>query len=171
MKSAADLLKILLATPAPYAARATQIAPGLWVGPVPEMADASDLAAMRLALVIDCTLSGASDWMPRVGFPCERIACPMSDRVDAQPAQAEPAMKAAMVRGRAVLEARRVVLVHCRAGLYRSPSIAYGVLRLGGASMIEATRVVAKRGGALPRYVENVERVVMRALPASAWNP
>lgn len=170
--NAAHLLKLLLSSPLPYSARATQIEPRLWVGPAPELADAGALAEMRLTLVIDCTLSGVSDWMPRVGFPCERMTCAMSDRVAEQPRDLEPVLRAAMERGAAVLgRGRGAVLVHCRAGVYRSASVAYGILRLRGASMIEATRTVAKRPAALPRYLESVERVVMRALPPSAWNP
>jgi hypothetical protein len=180
--SAIALLKAITAAKVPYSTRATKIDAGLWIGPLPMMEDVPDIVDMKPALIIDCTNGGASRFLDELRLlPAQRIAglatqqqriaCPMVEGVETQSADTEKAMRVAMELGRDVLARHRTVLVHCRSGLYRSASLAYGILRLRGLSMLEATRVVAKRPAAIARYVENVERVVMRALPPQAWNP
>lgn len=170
--SAIALLKAITAAKVPYSTRATKIDGGLWIGPLPTMEDVPDIIDMKPALIIDCTAGGASRFLDEFRLlSAQRIACPMVESVETQSAETEKAMRVAVELGRDVLARHRTVLVHCRSGLYRSASLAYGILRLRGLSMLEATRVVAKRPAAIARYVENVERVVMRALPPQAWNP
>lgn len=157
-------------TRVPYLARATQVHHGLWIAPAPSLDDFAEMISMGISMVIDCTRSGASRGLDDLGF-AQRLHCPMDDQIETQSVATENAMQTCMASGASRLKRNGSVLVHCRAGIYRSPSIAYGILRLSGISMLDAVRIVARRPMAIPRYIENVERAVMRAAPPSAWNP
>lgn len=165
------LLRAIVEQPLPYSTSATEIERGLWVGPTPTLEDVPELVSMRVALVIDCTVSAASRFLDDIGLAAARMHCPMADDVERQNERCEEAMGLCIKAAAAALRKNRTVLVHCRSGVYCAPSIAYGALRWNGATMIEATSSVARRTYAIPRYIENTERIVMRFQPPSAWNP
>ena len=171
LDSARALLQALVTSSQPYSDRATRVDTNLWLGPRIERADVAHIVErMRVKLILDCGDSENPSLASEDLSGVKRMRCPMllaGSTVNVNMSDLAACMRA----GVEALERKAAVLVHGRDGLYNAPSVAYGILRLRGLSMLEATRAVARRHAAIPRFIEPVEAVVMKALPASRWNP
>lgn len=139
---------------------AVRVIPGLWVGSAPSVRQAKRLADGGIAAVVD--LRG-EDGFP-ISWPdgVQVIQIPLRDHGTPTPAE----VSSAASRISRLLRDGQEVLVHCRAGLERSPMIVCAVLMLQGWPLADAYRRVAEvRMGAAPT---EGQLSVLRALERAA---
>ena len=118
---------------------AARVIPGLWVGSAPTARQAKSLAGGGISVVVDLRGEGGPPTPLARGGPGD----PRSrSRTTALPAAAEVSSAASRISR--LLRDGEEVLVHCRAGLERSPTIVCAVLMLQGWSLADAYRRVAE---------------------------
>jgi protein-tyrosine phosphatase len=142
-----------------------RIIPGLWVGSAPSTRQAKRLTGGGITAVVDLRAENGevTDWPPSV----QVCAVPLVDH--GTPTQ-KALLDAAQVVGQLMSEGHEV-LVHCRAGLERSATVACAVLMMQGWTLAEAYRqVTLSRRGAAPTEGQLITlRAVERARrPSSA---
>jgi len=125
---------------------AAEVVPGLWVGSAPSRGQVRRLIASGITSVVDLRSEGdpgGSWWAETIvyaRFPLRDHAAPSSDELEEA--------------GRMVADLMRqgdTVLVHCHAGLERSPTVACAALVLLGWPLRDAyRRVTASRTSAAP---------------------
>lgn len=126
-------------------ADAARVIPGLWVGSAPSARQAQRLAGEGITAVVDLRSEGGDGGSWSDGVAVHRVpfvdhATPTVDELGA----------AAEIISR-LLKDGHEVLVHCRAGLERSPTVVCAVLLLQGWPLSEAyRRVTESRKGAAP---------------------
>jgi protein-tyrosine phosphatase len=124
---------------------AARVTRGLWVGSAPSAPQAEELVRRGITAVVDLRAerSETASWPPAVvvdHIPLVDHAAPTADELDLASRRVSE-----LVRG------GHEVLVHCRAGLERAPTIACAVLMRQGWSLADAyRRVVEARHGAAP---------------------
>jgi hypothetical protein len=164
------LLRALIPASIPYNQRATRVDADLWLGPELCKRDAAELRSMRVALIIDCGENDSSKFVEDQAPGIVRMRC-MMPAAGSSIAVDRSMLWNCLEASEHALARQRVVLVHGRDEAFRASSVAYGILRVRGSSMIQAARAVARYGGAIPAFIEQVEHVIMRKLPLSRWNP
>lgn len=124
---------------------AVRVAPGLWVGSYPNRRQAHRLAAEGINCAVDLRTEreAESPWPDGVilyGLPMEDHGSPTVEE-----------LKSAAEAVAGLVRQGHEVLVHCRAGLERGPTVVCAVLLLQGWSLSEAyERVRECRPGAAP---------------------
>ena len=124
---------------------AVAVTPSLWVGSAPSAGQLEQLVRDGITAVVDlrAEATDGADWpgdVVVVRVPLVDHGAPTGDE-----------LRAAAERVTALLRDGRRVLVHCRAGLERSPAVACAVLMAQGWSLADAYRLVAeRRRGAAP---------------------
>jgi protein-tyrosine phosphatase len=124
---------------------AVRVVPGLWVGSCPNRRQAHHLAAEGINCAVDLRTErdAESPWPDGVilyGIPMEDHGSPTVEELESA---------AAAVAG--LVRQGHEVMVHCRAGLERGPTVVCAVLVLQGWSLREAhDRVMQCRPGAAP---------------------
>ena len=124
---------------------AVRVIPGVWLGSAPSTAQARRLAREGITVVVDLRAEAAE----RAAWPgtVRVVPIPMVDH--GTPTAAEVSSAASQV-SRLVRDGEEV-LVHCRAGLERSPTVVCATLMLQGWSLADAyRRVTEARSGAAP---------------------
>jgi hypothetical protein len=124
---------------------AARVIPGLWVGSAPSVRQARRLANGGISVVVDLRREGGAPttWPETVRV----VQIPFEDH--GTPTVGEVSSAASRISR--LLRDGEEVLVHCRAGLERSPTIVCAVLMLQGWSLADAYRRVAEaRAGAAP---------------------
>ena len=126
---------------------AVEIVPGLWIGSAPSPSQAAELVVNGVDAVVDLR---AEEDARQVAWPdgvTVEVAAGLRDH--GTPTIAELRDAATMVK--TLMGHGCTVLVHCRAGLERAPTVACAVLVLQGWSLDEAyRRVTERRPQALP---------------------
>jgi rhodanese-related sulfurtransferase len=126
-------------------ADADRVIPALWVGAEPSNADARRLERLGITAVVDLRAEPGrrAAWSP--GVTVVRVAL-----VDHGTPTIEQLSSAAEQTSRLLRDGQEV-LVHCRAGMERSPTVACAVLMLQGWTLRDAYhRVTEARAGAVP---------------------
>lgn len=125
---------------------AADVIPGLMVGSAPTRLQVRNLVAGGVTTVVDLRTDGEG---AEVRWPATiiRARCPLDDH-------GSPTVEALEEAGRMVADFIRqgdVVLVHCRAGLERAPTVACAALLCMGWRLGDAYgRVLDRRRGAAP---------------------
>lgn len=158
------------------------VTPRLLLGPAPDAAERGRLAAAGVTHVLDlrAEVPSAEARAAWAGTGVVFHRDPMVDDGRRQPAAAFRDGVAFVADALATPGAR--VLVHCAAGQYRSPAVAYAVLRAAGLAPPDAWGTVhGARRGARSSYVASAEAAVpslppidpalLRASPAPGPSP
>ena len=140
----------------------TQITPSLYVGSNPSRTDALQIARAGITHVVDlrgeptangpAESEGSAKW---AGTGVRYLYVPMRDNGSPIPASKYATAVDAI---ESAIRAGGKVLVHCSAGQYRSPSVAYAYLRKTGIPADAAWALIARRRGANRQYVGCVAR-------------
>lgn len=124
---------------------AARVVPGLWIGSCPSRRQAHRLAADGINCAVDLRAEREAEWPWPDGVLL--FAIPMIDH--ASPTVEELRTAAAAVAD--LVRQGNEVMVYCRAGLERSPTVVCAVLMLQGWSLTDAyRRVLACRPGTGP---------------------
>lgn len=118
---------------------AVEVVPGLWLGSAPSRAQAAALAEIGVDAVVDlrAEIDDRAGRLWRDGVRVHRA------RLEDHGAPSPEELRAAATLVASLMGEGRTVLVHCRAGMERGPTVACAALMLQGWSLDEAYRRIS----------------------------